>query len=75
MVPGVLDVQVQWVGLHEGAGEIEHVGTVEGETARVLEHLAGLQLIQVAAVLWLAGRVQVDGDIRGRSLAGRSAAG
>ncbi len=58
----VLGIEVQRVGLHEGAGETEHIAGGEGKAARVFEHLSRFQFIQVAAVLGLARFFQRNGN-------------
>ena len=52
---GVLQVQVERIGLHEGASESQHIAAVKGVTAGVLEHLSRVQFVQVAAVLGCRG--------------------
>ena len=71
--PGVVGIQVEWVGLHKGARKTRHIGPVEAITARVYEHLAGAALVQVATVLRLANPVQLNGDVRGDLLLLRQA--
>ena len=64
----ILQVEVQRVGLHEGAGESQHIAALEGKAPGVFEHLARLQFVQVAAVLRPARAGQVHrhlgGDLR-----------
>jgi len=63
-------LNVQGIGLQIGAGEIQHIGGVEGVAAGVLEDLPGIQFVQVAAVLRLARFLQVDGNICGNLFLG-----
>ena len=65
MRTGIFCIQVQRVGLHEGARKVQHITGGEGEATRVFEYLSGFQFIKVAPVLWVAHLVQLHRDVRG----------
>ena len=64
---GVLQVQVERVGLHEGASESQHIAAIKGVTAGVLEHLSRFQFVQVSAVLRLPCACQVHRHVGSNS--------
>ena len=64
MCPGVLQIQVEGISLHVGAGELQHVARIERETSGVFEDLARLEFIEITPVLGMPHLVQLKRNFR-----------